>query len=327
MNKPIAVLSVGLAMLSTVAFERALAAPSLVINSAQADTQLTTITIYGAGFAAKPAVVTLGGFAAPLVITSLTDNVITAALPAGVVPQTYALVVSENLKGGLSAELDVTLGAVGPMGPRGPQGAQGPAGQTGLTGPMGPQGPQGPVGQTGSTGPAGPQGPQGPQGQQGAQGPAGADGTPGPQGPAGPAGPAGTTGQTTAQEWVTAVLGPYLTSSPGYDPSAGQIGPDISSSNLETTGNSDIVAMGTAQLQAGNSPCDVLFDLRVNGEGAEYRGKATVAAGALVPVSAQVILPNAVVGTHNIVLSLVIPSQCFPFYVYNASTKAFSLAH
>jgi Collagen triple helix repeat (20 copies) len=184
-------------------------ATAQTIQTAISDRSLTTIAIHGSGFGSTKPVVTLGG--TTLVVNSpFSATDVTAALPAGLPPGSYQLVLTTTSKPSGSAPFVVTIGDVGPSGPQGPAGPagsagpQGPVGPVGATGPAGSPGPAGPAGPVGATGTAGPQGPPGPAG------PVGATGTAGPQGPPGPAGP--SNGYTTLSgDLVSLTAGTYTT--------------------------------------------------------------------------------------------------------------------
>jgi len=132
-----------------------------IINSAQADLSVHTITISGTGFGSTQPTVSLN--AIPLPVTSFSSTAIKATLPSGLNVGSYHLAVTNSSFN--IAQMDVTLGTIGPVGPQGPQGLPG------TTGPAGSQGPAGAVGPQGATGPAGPKGdtasigPVGPQGK------------------------------------------------------------------------------------------------------------------------------------------------------------------
>ena len=83
----------------------------------------------------------------PLTVTSFTDAVIVANLPANIAAGTYLLTVTNSKRASGSA--DVTIGAAGPQGPAGLQGPAGPQGPAGSQGPAGPAGPTGPIGSIG----------------------------------------------------------------------------------------------------------------------------------------------------------------------------------
>ena len=142
--------------------------PVILLADAQGGNLFITGTDFGV---AKPPKVTLGG--GELAVSSHSQTTIVAALPAGLPPASYELVVVSFRKAddnGRAASFDVTIGAVGPQGPAGPAGAAGPQGPAGPAGATGPQGPAGPDGATGPQGPAGPAGPTGPQGPRGPAG-------------------------------------------------------------------------------------------------------------------------------------------------------------
>jgi|GEM_PF-1333441 len=133
-----------------------------------------------------------------LTILTWTNTRIEAALPAGLIPASYLLIVGNTVEGALEYDaFEVVVGAVGPQGEVGPVGPEGPAGAQGEVGPVGPEGPAGAQGEVGPVGPVGPEGPAGPQGEVGPigpEGPAGAQGEVGAVGPEGPAGPQGEVG-------------------------------------------------------------------------------------------------------------------------------------
>ena len=170
-----------------------------ILTSAEADLVAERLTIRGRnlgdrGQGEDPHVV-LG--LVDLDVLAATGDEILAALPPGVTPGTYPLIVVLRCHRHEGARMDVTLGASGPPGPVGPQG---PEGQLGPAGPQGPSGPTGPVGPIGGTGPAGAVGPPGPPGGAGAPGAPGVQGPPGPQGPTGPQGPPGASSGPPAFE-------------------------------------------------------------------------------------------------------------------------------
>jgi hypothetical protein len=118
---------------------RSFAAPAPpVMTSVTVDAGLTTLTIKGTGFGTSGAVVTLGNTGS-LTITSQTDTLITATLPAGVAPGSYLLSLSA---GGNSNEFWVAIGTQGPIVNQNVTiGTQGPSGPAGPAGPQGPPGP------------------------------------------------------------------------------------------------------------------------------------------------------------------------------------------
>jgi hypothetical protein len=112
------------------------------------------IIINGGGFSntgLAPTVIWNNQNLVPLV--SFTPTVIVANLPNGIPAGTYLLIVTNS--DGLSAQFNITFGAVGPQGPIGPQGATGATAAQGPVGPTGATGPQGPAGSTGTAGPPG----------------------------------------------------------------------------------------------------------------------------------------------------------------------------
>ena len=139
--------------------------PVILAADAQGGNLFITGMDFGVGKTPK---VTLAG--GELAVSSHSQTTIVAALPAGLPPASYELVVVSFRKAddnGKAASFDVTIGAVGPQGPAGPAGATGPQGPPGTAGATGPQGPAGPEGAAGPQGPAGPPGPTGPQGPAG----------------------------------------------------------------------------------------------------------------------------------------------------------------
>ena len=178
------------------------------VKHVQVDFAQRLVQVYGDNFTDRknsPLTAKLGDV--PLSLTVQNDSRITATLPEGIEPGTYALIFSKN-KGRRADEIARVYLAVamlerGPEGQPGAQGPQGDAGPQGEVGPQGDVGPQGLQGPQGSEGPAGPQGvpgadgatgPAGPIGPVGAIGPVGPEGAAGPVGPAGEAGPVGATG-------------------------------------------------------------------------------------------------------------------------------------
>jgi hypothetical protein len=157
------------------------------ILRADADLANLHLTIWGVNFGTVTPVVKLAG--TPLTVLTYSTTGIVAALPFGIEPASYQLLV---FRGGSlpvpSLPFEVAIGAVGPPGPQGPNGPTGPrgfegpagakgdTGAAGLQGPQGLQGPKGAAGPTGATGPAGPKGETGPIGPQGSQGPQGSSG-------------------------------------------------------------------------------------------------------------------------------------------------------
>ncbi len=102
-----------------------LAAP--VVTSVTVDAGLTALTVKGTGFGTSGAVLTLGSIG-NVTITSQSDTLITATLPAGVASGSYLLSLSAGTK---SNEFWFTIGTQGPIGPAGPQGPPGPGLSTG----------------------------------------------------------------------------------------------------------------------------------------------------------------------------------------------------
>ncbi len=174
--------------------------PQVVVTAAAADTSQSLLFVAGQGFTPS-AVVFLAGQPLGGVVVNGQGTALSALLPPGVPPGSYALTVVAGPASVQTGGFAVTLGAVGP---RGDEGAAGPAG---VQGPEGPTGPAGPAGQAGSPGP------QGPQGLQGFAGPGG---------PAGPVGPRGEAGSS-------AVLGLASLSGLGAGPASALafIGPTV----------------------------------------------------------------------------------------------------
>ena len=97
---------------------------SPVMTSVTVDAGLTTLTVRGTAFGTSGAVLTLGTVG-NLTITSQTNTLVTARLPAGVASGSYLLSLSV---GGNSGQFWFTIGVQGPIGPVGPAGPQGPPG-------------------------------------------------------------------------------------------------------------------------------------------------------------------------------------------------------
>ncbi len=146
--------------------------PQVVVTAAAADTSQSLLFVAGQGFT-PAAVVFLGGLPLGGVVVNAQGTALSALLPPGVPPGSYAFTVVAGPASVQTAVFSVTLGAVGPRGDDGPQGSTGAEGSQGPEGPQGPPGPAGPAGSQGPQGfpgPAGPTGPIGPQGQAGADG-------------------------------------------------------------------------------------------------------------------------------------------------------------
>ena len=176
--------------------------PQLVVVSAEIifdgdDPDL--IVLRGHNFGSTPKLLVLDDIDLDPILT-WTPTMIEAALPAGILPGTYQLVVARGRSQTQTYSMDVNIGGAGPPGPEGPVGPEGPRGPEGPSGPEGPQGEDGPVGPDGSRGPDGPPGPIGPMGPMGMQGPQG------PQGPDGPEGPTGFVDFYTRTVQVMAAL-------------------------------------------------------------------------------------------------------------------------
>ncbi len=187
-----------------------------LVSSVVENSAATQITVSGVGFGAAKPQVTLSGVS--LAVVSSSDTSITAAVPAGLAPGSYLLVVTNSrtrLPGLFAASIGLEQAAQGPAGPQGPAGSVGPAGPMGL---QGTAGAQGPAGAAGAVGPAGTTGPVGPSGQAGATGPTG------PAGTMGLAGPAGSTGAIGPQGAVGATGPQGLPGAPGPQGSLGPPG-------------------------------------------------------------------------------------------------------
>ena len=141
-------------------------ASNITIFSAQLNSALTQLTIYGQGFAAGDKV-TFGAGDVTSLCNLGSSTTITCTSPTAVNPGEYRVGVLNPSAIGQFDVFDVTVGAVGPAGPAGPPGPAGPIGPAGPTGPTGLTGPPGPTGLTGPAGPTGPTGLTGPAGPTG----------------------------------------------------------------------------------------------------------------------------------------------------------------
>jgi hypothetical protein len=142
-----------------------------VILSAEVDAAQKNLFIAGARLGTHTPGVTLGS--RTLTVLSYSPTEVVAALPAGLAPGNYRVVLSvRDRSGRLTDDRDEPRSATAwvAVAIAGASGPPGPAGETGPRGATGPQGPAGPIG------PAGPQGLTGATGSTGAAGPAGADG-------------------------------------------------------------------------------------------------------------------------------------------------------
>jgi hypothetical protein len=117
-----------------------------VINAAVPDfgANPTQLTIKGENLGSLKPFVSLD--ALPLVVSSYTSTVVTAWLPAGLLPGSYLLTLQRSGNDPKSALFDVAIGVMGLKGDKGDLGPQGPPG------PAGTQGPQGPAGTPGAGG-------------------------------------------------------------------------------------------------------------------------------------------------------------------------------
>jgi len=85
----------------------------LVITSASADANLTTVTVYGRNFTRFPGLqVSLSGYASPLSIVSASDTMVLARLPAGIPPGTYWL-GAQTSNAGNNDRIALAVGALG----------------------------------------------------------------------------------------------------------------------------------------------------------------------------------------------------------------------
>ena len=91
------------------------------IIAATVDSTLTTLTVKGGNFGTAP-ILSLGAYG-NLQLISRADTLITARLPAGVLPGSYLLTLLANNK---TVEFSVTVAAVGSAGPAGPVSPVGP---------------------------------------------------------------------------------------------------------------------------------------------------------------------------------------------------------
>ena len=150
----------------------------LVVVSAHADREASTLIVTGLDFGEETPRVTLG--LDDLEVISHDFGQIVASLPEKFPSGSYLLIVARGDKLSDYDVFHVTLpdlpdAAAGerPEKPAAPEekrsvaGPAGPAGAAGATGAQGAIGPAGPVGAMGPQGPAGPQGPQGPAGAPG----------------------------------------------------------------------------------------------------------------------------------------------------------------
>lgn len=133
-------------------------APDIINTSI--DSGVTQLTIHGSGFSPTNAAPTVVLGFDTLTVTSFTDTLIVANIPANEPSGSYELSVTDAGSGAKTTTFGVAIGTVGLTGPQGPQGIQGFTGATGATGPQGPAGADSTV-----PGPSGPTGPQGPAGQ------------------------------------------------------------------------------------------------------------------------------------------------------------------
>jgi hypothetical protein len=128
------------------------AAPRITVIDKVTFTTTTPVQmdIYGKNFGSVPPLVMLDEIAQPVGLYTDTHVVVTAVSPSTLPAGSYRLVLSnKNLAevgDQMTAEFEVTMGAVGPQGP---QGATGPRGSTGAAGSTGATGAQGPTGSSG----------------------------------------------------------------------------------------------------------------------------------------------------------------------------------
>jgi hypothetical protein len=141
--------AVALLVLALLQAGSASATSSLVlrIREAHADMEQGQLLISGENLvrrASDEVYVTLAG--EPLTVLRRSEIEVLAALPAGIAPGTYLLIVTRIGAPPGSDALSLTLGTVGPPGPPGADGRQGPMGDPGPPGLQGPPGPPGPAG-------------------------------------------------------------------------------------------------------------------------------------------------------------------------------------
>jgi hypothetical protein len=160
-SKPMGMLGVTLVLgLSTLVVLAQSSYPRIASAVPNYSTSPHKLTIVGSGFGTTKPQVTISQAGA--LVLSYNANIVVVQIPSVIdaIPGSYHLTLTTGTMGTSNepetADIDVTLGAVGPTGPAGLPGAQGPLGPIGTTGPAGPSGP---------TGPTGPTGPQGPPGQ------------------------------------------------------------------------------------------------------------------------------------------------------------------
>lgn len=113
------------------------------ITSASSDVNQTVLFVNGTNFTADTTVF-LAGNQLFGVVVDVNGSSLIADLPAGILPGSYLVQVSNGSAPGESATFVVAIGIQSPTGPQGPEGPQGPQGPQGPEGPQGPQGPQGP---------------------------------------------------------------------------------------------------------------------------------------------------------------------------------------
>src|SRR5439155_10633 len=180
-----------------------------LILRADADLASLHLTIWGVNFGTATPVVKLAG--TPLTVLTYSTSGCVAALPFGIEPASYQLLVFRG--GSLSVPSLPFEVAIGDVGPPGPQGLKGDTGPTGPRGFEGPAGAKGDKGETGAMGPPGPQGLQGPKGDTGATGPAGPAGQKGDTGATGPQGPPGPEAGWT---YSSGLVGPVSLAGPVF---------------------------------------------------------------------------------------------------------------
>jgi hypothetical protein len=123
--------------------------PVLVVTSAAVEGNV--LVIRGQNFGSTAPEVTLGGIQlAP--VTRVSSSEIRVALPPGIGPGSYLLMVAKNPTKVPFYLFDVTIGAAGPMGPPGTKGDKGDKGDAGIPGTPGTPGAKGDKGDKGDPG-------------------------------------------------------------------------------------------------------------------------------------------------------------------------------
>jgi len=169
------------------------AVPALEITAAEIDYATNTLLIHGINFENGSALeINLGDYGT-ISDSEVSDELIIAGFPGGVLPPPGNYLITVTTGGG-SVRYDEFIVAIGVQGEIGPIGPQGLRGDVGAQGPRGEQGAVGSQGIQGELGPMGPLGPLGPEGAKGSQGVQGERGFQGDRGPIGLQGVEGTQG-------------------------------------------------------------------------------------------------------------------------------------